>query len=65
MTDHAGGYLIATLENVVIRRAGADHEPVAPSRSAWFWDRVAAFGGCDPRSLAPQDVAEAGESGHR
>ncbi len=49
MTDDRGGYLLATLGPVVIRRAGVDDEVVAPGLADWFWDRVAAFGGRDPR----------------
>lgn len=55
MTDDEGSYLIATLENVVIRRSGSDDVVVTSSLSAWFWDRVAAFGGRDPRPLARRD----------
>lgn len=51
MTDDDGGYLIVTLENVAIRRAGSEDAVVAPSLSDWVWDRVAAFGGADPRPL--------------
>lgn len=49
MTDDTGGYVIATLDSVVIRRSGADDVVLAPSLAAWFWDRVSAFGGRDPR----------------
>lgn len=63
MTDDKGGYLIVTLENVVIRRAGADDVVVAPSLASWFWDRVAAFGGRDPRPLAPQDAVPTAVAG--
>ncbi|MEV0644036.1 hypothetical protein AB0I28_02110 [Phytomonospora sp. NPDC050363] len=53
MTDDAGGYLIELMTGrVVIRRSGAEDEPVAESLAAWFWDRVAAFGGHNPRPHA-------------
>ncbi|GIG68742.1 tetratricopeptide repeat protein [Phytomonospora endophytica] len=55
MTDDAGGYLVELMTGqVIIRRSGADDEPVAESLSAWFWGRVAAFGGRDPRPAARQ-----------
>lgn len=49
MTDDQGGYLITTLDDVRVRRSGAEDVVVAPSLAAWFWERVAAFGGRDPR----------------
>lgn len=55
MTDDRGGYLIATLQHLALRRAGAEDVVVAASVAAWFWDRVAAFGGRDPRPMAQRD----------
>ncbi len=49
MTDDTGGYLIETLEEVVVRRSGADDVVVAATLADWFWGRVSAFGGRDPR----------------
>lgn len=49
MTDDAGGYLIVTATDVVIRRPGIPDTVVASRLSDWFWDRVLAFGGRDPR----------------
>lgn len=55
MTDDAGGCLIELMSRqLVIRRSGADDVVVAPSLAAWVWDRVAAFGGRDPRPHAKQ-----------
>lgn len=51
MTDDAGGYLIVTATDVVIRRSGVADVAVAPRLSDWFWDRVVAFGGRDPRPV--------------
>ncbi len=49
MTDDAGGYIVDTLDGVVLRREGVADERVADSLADWFWDRVVAFGGDDPR----------------
>ncbi|MFV0253340.1 MAG: tetratricopeptide repeat protein [Beutenbergiaceae bacterium] len=50
MTDDAGAHLIEMVTGpVVIRRAGKPDEAVAPSLADWFWSRVVAFGGHDPR----------------
>lgn len=49
MTDDDGGYLISRMNGVTIRRAGAEDVVVADSLTDWFWERVAAFGGRDPR----------------
>ncbi len=57
MTDDEGGYLVATLENVVVRHDGVDDVVVAPNLASWFWDRVAAFGGRDPRP-APRETEQ-------
>lgn len=62
MTDDAGGYLVVTATDVVIRRAGADDLVVAPRLSDWFWDRVAAFGGRDPRPRTGTQPSPAGPS---
>ncbi|MDF9717040.1 tetratricopeptide repeat protein [Nocardioides sp. ChNu-153] len=55
MTDDAGGYLVATLGDVVVRRTGADDVHVAPSLADWFWDRVSDLGGRDPRPRVQDD----------
>ena len=49
-TDDAGSYLIEGHAGRVYQRGpeGADRE-VAESLTDWLWDRVAAFGGADPR----------------
>ncbi|RSN04020.1 hypothetical protein DMC63_40120 [Streptomyces sp. WAC 05977] len=50
MTDDAGTYLVAVaFGKLVKRRAGRPDEPVADSMADWIWDRVAGFGGRDPR----------------
>lgn len=60
LTDDRGGYLVSMYRGLVLRRPGADDVVVAPTLAAWFWDRVAAFGGPDPRPRArPQDPAGA------
>ncbi|MEU4805727.1 tetratricopeptide repeat protein [Actinosynnema sp. NPDC023587] len=63
MTDDAGAYLVAVaLGALVKRRPGHPDEPVAESMADWVWDRVAAFGGRDPRpaprrtEAAPTDL---------
>ncbi|WP_200950096.1 MULTISPECIES: tetratricopeptide repeat protein [unclassified Nocardioides] len=61
MTDDNGGYLIATIDSVVVRRAGVDDVTVAPKLADWFWDRVAAFGGRDPRPLARPEAGPSTE----
>lgn len=68
MTDDDGGHLVELMTgHVVIRRTGADDEPVAESLSAWFWERVGAFGGRDRRPSARHDgepsTVEAGAPG--
>ncbi|AXB44626.1 tetratricopeptide repeat protein [Amycolatopsis albispora] len=50
MTDDAGAYLVAVAFGALVkRRPGQPDEPVAASMADWIWDRVAAFGGRDPR----------------
>ncbi|MGY6655554.1 tetratricopeptide repeat protein [Amycolatopsis sp. TRM77291] len=50
MTDDAAAYLVAVaFGKLVKRRPGQPDEPVADSMADWIWDRVAAFGGRDPR----------------
>ncbi|WP_236594301.1 tetratricopeptide repeat protein [Saccharothrix sp. 6-C] len=50
MTDDAGAYLvIVALGALVERRPGHPDKPVAESMADWIWDRVADFGGRDPR----------------
>ncbi|GAB2607751.1 tetratricopeptide repeat protein [Pseudactinotalea suaedae] len=57
MTDDEGSYLIVTMDGLRMRRTGADDVLVAPNLSAWFWERVAAFGGRSPIPLARHDAA--------
>ena len=50
MTDDAGAYLVAVAFGALVkRRPGQPDEPVAASMADWIWDRVADFGGRDPR----------------
>ncbi|WP_414939922.1 tetratricopeptide repeat protein [Amycolatopsis sp. cmx-11-51] len=50
MTDDAGAYLVALAFGALAkRRPGHPDEPVAASMADWIWDRVADFGGPDPR----------------
>ncbi|MGW5052621.1 tetratricopeptide repeat protein [Actinokineospora sp. NPDC004072] len=50
MTDDAGSYLVIIAFGALVKRhPGYPDEPVAPSMADWIWDRVAAFGGVDPR----------------
>ena len=50
MTDDAGAYLVAVAFGALVkRRPGQPDEPVAASMADWVWDRVADFGGQDPR----------------
>lgn len=54
MTDDAGGYLIeVAMGRLAIRRAGAEDVVVAGSLKDFVWDRVAAWGGKDPRPIRP------------
>ncbi|WP_235735227.1 hypothetical protein [Nocardioides alcanivorans] len=63
MTDDAGGYVIATAPGpLVIRRSGADDQHFARSLADWVWDRVAAFGGRDPRPVRREDESSASTS---
>lgn len=60
MTDDAGAYLVAVAFGALVkRRPGQPDEPVAPSLADWVWDRVAGFGGRDPRPAPwqPRDLA--------
>ncbi|WP_340684990.1 tetratricopeptide repeat protein [Amycolatopsis coloradensis] len=50
MTDDAGAYLVVVAFGALVRRRpGQPDEPVADSMADWIWDRVAGFGGRDPR----------------
>jgi len=50
MTDDAGAYLVIVAFGALVkRRPGHPDEPVAASMADWLWDRVADFGGQDPR----------------
>ena len=50
MTDDAGAYLVVVAFGALVkRRPGQPDEPVAASMADWIWDRVADFGGRDPR----------------
>lgn len=50
MTDDAGAYLVVVAFGALVkRRPGRPDEPVAASMADWIWDRVAGFGGPDPR----------------
>ncbi|WP_051208517.1 tetratricopeptide repeat protein [Propionicicella superfundia] len=53
LTDDAGAYLIEGWGGRLYRRgpAGTAGTEVAPSLADWVWDRVAAFGGQDPRPV--------------
>jgi tetratricopeptide (TPR) repeat protein len=54
MTDDAGAHLVVVaLGALVKRRPGHPDEPVAASMADWIWDRVAEFGGPDPRPARP------------
>ncbi len=58
MTDDAGAYLVAVAFGTLVkRRPGHPDEPVAASMADWVWDRVAGFGGPDPRP-APRKTDE-------
>ncbi|MFD6069457.1 tetratricopeptide repeat protein [Amycolatopsis lurida] len=58
MTDDAGTYLVAVAFGALVRRRpGQPDEPVADSMADWIWDRVADFGGRDPRP-APRKTEE-------
>ncbi|WP_367129143.1 tetratricopeptide repeat protein [Saccharothrix sp. HUAS TT1] len=53
MTDDAGAYLVAVAFGALVRRRpGQPDEPVAESMADWIWDRVADFGGRDPRPVS-------------
>lgn len=50
LTDDAGAHLVVVAYGRLIkRRAGLPDEPVAASMADWIWDRVAGYGGRDPR----------------
>jgi tetratricopeptide (TPR) repeat protein len=62
MTDDAGAYLVAIAFGALVRRRpGQPDEPVAASMADWIWDRVADFGGPDPRP-APRKTADRPET---
>ncbi|UYO97314.1 tetratricopeptide repeat protein [Microbacterium sp. M28] len=49
-TDDAGDYLLEGVGGKLYHRSpGVPDVEVAPSPAEWIWDRVAAFGGHDPR----------------
>lgn len=55
MTDDGGAYLVAVAFGALVkRRPGHPDEPVAESMADWIWDRVAGFGGQDPRPARPK-----------
>ncbi|MGH1564313.1 T6SS immunity protein Tdi1 domain-containing protein [Mumia sp. DW29H23] len=57
LTDDAGAYLVVVAFGALVkRRSGQPDEPVAASMAGWIWDRVADFGGRDPRPQ-PRTVA--------
>ncbi|RSN56185.1 hypothetical protein DMH01_30765 [Amycolatopsis sp. WAC 04182] len=63
MTDDDGTYLVAVAFGALVRRRpGQPDEPVADSMADWIWDRVAGFGGRDPRP-APLKTEEPPASG--
>lgn len=63
MTDDAGGYVIEKAGgHLAVRRAGAEDEPFADSLKDWVWDRVAAFGGRDPRPVRRRDGDRRGDT---
>ncbi|WP_370616975.1 hypothetical protein [Mumia sp. Pv 4-285] len=58
MTDDAGAYLVVVaFGRLVKRRPGHPDEAVAASMADWIWDRVADFGGQDPRP-APRKATD-------
>lgn len=61
-TDDAGGYLIAVLDGLVIRRFDAEDERLPGGLNDWFWDRVAAFGGRDPRPVVRREAVPSTEN---
>lgn len=49
-TDDAGTvFFTGVAQRLYARRAGREDRLIAPSLADWAWDRVAAFGGRDPR----------------
>ncbi|WP_196780848.1 tetratricopeptide repeat protein [Nocardioides sambongensis] len=55
MTDDQGAYLVVVGHGALVkRRPGHPDEPVAASMADWIWDRVAGFGGRDPRPAPAQ-----------
>ncbi|WP_233598887.1 MULTISPECIES: lipopolysaccharide assembly protein LapB [unclassified Amycolatopsis] len=65
MTDDAGTYLVVVAFGALVRRRpGQPDEPVADSMADWIWDRVADFGGRDPRP-APLKTEEPSAPGRR
>lgn len=56
LTDDAGAHLaVVAFGRLVKRQPGRPDEPVAASMADWVWDRVAAFGGRDPRPAPPTE----------
>ncbi|MGD7732393.1 tetratricopeptide repeat protein [Propionibacteriaceae bacterium G57] len=60
LTDDAGAYLIEGPHGCLYRRGPEGDVELAPSASDWFWDRVVAFGGADPRPVALRGQGAAG-----
>lgn len=52
LTDDVGSYLIEGPRGALYRRSADGDVEIAPSVADWFWDRVADFGGADPRPAA-------------
>lgn len=60
MTDDHGAYLAIVAYGRLVRRSrGEDDVVIADSLADWVWDRVAAFGGRDPRPKRPALVSHA------
>lgn len=61
LTDDAGSYLVVVaFGDLVVRSPGRPDEPVAASMADWIWDRLASFGGRDPRpTRRPHAVPDA------
>ncbi|MCW4458642.1 tetratricopeptide repeat protein [Microbacterium sp. MPKO10] len=58
MTDDRGAYLAIVAYGRLVRRSrGEEDVVIADSLADWVWDRVAAFGGRDPRPKRPAFVS--------